>query len=121
MSITEENIKINDIYQMIGPYNSTVKIKKISNCKFMKGSIAPFIENVDEDYEKINSIQYKIFYGVTNNIWLNDIWFTFRDYKTERLLEDNKIAIYPVDEEFGQRIWMENESIQKIENINYFV
>jgi hypothetical protein len=115
MSIIEESIKVGDIYKLKGPYECTIKISNIRRFKYSKGMISPYIEGLDEFFDKCDKPSYPIFYGMTDNGWLNDTWFTFRDYITEKLLGDNIVAIYPDDEDYSFRVWNEKEGIHRIE------
>lgn len=114
MSITEESIKVGDTYKLEGPYACTIKVYYVGRFKYIPGVIAPYVEGLDEDFEKINSDVHPIFIGKTDNDWIKDTMFTFRDYVTDRLLGDNIVAIYPEDEEYGHRVWCEKEGIHQI-------
>ena len=115
--ITEDTIKIGDIYKLSGPYNCTIKISFISRFVYLTGAIAPYIEGIDKYFETCNKQPYPIFYGKTDDDFIRNIWFTFRDNKTDNLLGDNIIAIFPDDEDYSFRVWCENEGIHKISKI----
>lgn len=114
MSITEETIKVGDTFNLEGPYACTITIYYIGKFKFSPGIISPYVKGIDDAFETINSEIYPIFVGKTNNEWIRDTMFTFRDYETGKLLGDNIVAIYPEDEEFSHRVWCEQEAIHKI-------
>jgi hypothetical protein len=115
MSITEDNVVVGETYQIIGgEYPCTLKIIHKSRFVFVKGAIAPYIEGIDEHFEKSESNKYPIYLAKSTDPFLNLVWICFRDYKTEELLDENMIAIYPDDEEYGHRVWCENDGIQKI-------
>ncbi len=118
MAITEDNIKIGDTFKLEGPYSCTIKIKLIKKFKYVTGAIAPYIEDIDECYESIQKDPHPIFYGMTDNDWIRDTWFTFRDHVTDRLLGDNIVGIYPDDEDYSFRVWCEKDGIHKITHIN---
>ena len=113
-TINENDIKIGSSYKLEGPYNCSIKIIKISRCVYMTGAIAPYIEGIDDYFVQSNKQPFPIFYGITNDGFLKDIWFTFRDNKTDELLGENLIAIFPDDEEYSFRVWCENDAIHKI-------
>ncbi len=117
MTITEDNIKIGDTFKLDGPYKCTIKIKMITEFKYLPGATAPYIKGLDECYESIKSEPHPIFYGMTDNEWIRDTWFTFRDHTTDKLLGDNIVGIYPDDEEYSFRVWCEKEGIHTIANI----
>ena len=115
MSITEDNINVGDIYQIIGgSYPCTLKIINKKRFIFFKGIIAPYIEDIDDEFHNSSNNKYPIYLAKSTDDFLNYVWICFRDYNTEELLDNNTIAIYPNDEEYGHRIWCENDGIQKI-------
>lgn len=114
MSITEETIKVGHTYKLEGPYACTIKVYYVGRFKYTPGIMAPYIEGLDDAFEKINSEPHPIFIGKTDNGWINDTWFTFRDYVTDKLLGDNIVAIYPDDEDYSFRVWCEREGIHRI-------
>lgn len=116
--ITENDIKVGSIYKLTGPYNCTVKIKYIGRCVYLTGAIAPYIEKLDDYFETSNKQPFPIYYGITNDGFLKDIWFNFRDNKTDQLLGDNMVAIFPDDEDYSFRVWCEQEGIHRISLIS---
>ncbi len=115
--ITEDTIQIGDIYKLVGPYSCTIKISYITRFVYSTGAIAPYIEGLDDYFEISNKKPYPIFYGKTNDNLINDTWFNFRDNKTDQLLGENIVAIFPDDEEYSFRVWCENEGIHQIYKI----
>lgn len=114
MSITEDNVKLNNIYMIPELYEGKkIIIDKLSKCYFGY-NVFPYIEGLIKNFNPGNKKTYPIFHAKFIDSHEKGFWFTFRYYINEEFFDTNNVAIYLDDAESGHSLWCGGQAIQEL-------